>query len=238
MVNMSKVISNCLPLCAPQPEQSDRELDSFPEAVARQPLKQSKPTISPAFEFQQLINKRILSLQQRRSFTEPEFQEDLDRQMQDAKNLEEMAEKLMVGVEREKSVVQLFTQVASNIRQHQLLHYESTALHNVYALASHRSGDCESVCKLYAFVAWSAGHKNIKLKQLKGTFNFKLDHDGIMLDRQKDDTFNFVLHTVLQSKDNSGKSFFFDPLFGQCVDISGYGEGLDRYLGKTESAIK
>ncbi len=231
MINVRKMIGCCLPFCESKPQNADRELDSLPPPVPLHSLHTSRPSMEPVVEFRKLISTRILNLQQRRAFTEPEFRKELDQQMQDAKNLDAMTAVLMDGVNKGKSVVQLFSQLANNIRQNNIFRYESTAVHNVYALASHKSGDCESLCKLYAFVAWSAGYKDIELKQLKGDFSFKLDHDHMLPGRQKNDEFNFVLHTVLQAKDDSGQTVFFDPLFGQCVDISAYGRGLPQYLG-------
>lgn len=231
MENIFRAMKHCLPICHNQPAQSDEELRSFPPAVIRQPTHKSQPLPTPVSGFRDLINKRLQSLQQRRRLLiEPEFQEDLDQQIRDAKNLDAIAGKLMDGVDRQQSVVHFFGQLSNNIQQHQLLRYESTALHNVYALASHKAGDCESICKLYAFSAWGAGHKDIKFKQLKGDFSFKLDCDGMLPGRRKDDQFNFVLHTVLQTNDSNGRAVYFDPLFGKCVDISAYGVDLNKYL--------
>lgn len=231
MERIYRAMKHCLPLCHNQSPQSDEELESLPHIAVRQTAHEIRPPSTPTDQINELVNKRLLSLQQRRRLVGPEFQKEIDQQIKDAKNLGAIAGKLMEGVSQDQPVLEVFDKISNNIKKHQLLRYESMALHNVYALASHKAGDCESICKLYAFAAWGAGYKDVQLKQLKGDFSFKLDHDEMFPGRKKDEQFNFVLHTVLQVNKKNGDTAYFDPLFGRCVNISAYGVELNKYLG-------
>ncbi|MBD1599617.1 hypothetical protein [Pseudomonas typographi] len=237
MQDIIRAMSACLPFCHNRLTRDDEELESLPPADVQAPAQDiPRPPPTAISAFHEMVNKRLLNLQQRRQLVEAEFQPGLDQEIRDAKNLGAIAEQLLEGADQTDSAVQLFSKISTNIQRHELLRYDSTALHNVYALASHKAGDCESICKLYAFAAWAAGYKDIALKQLKGDFKFELDQDGVMPGRRKGDAFNFVLHTVLQVNDSDGRPAYFDPLFGQCVDISAYGHDLNHYMGGAEGS--
>ncbi|GGM32842.1 hypothetical protein ACFQDN_22895 [Pseudomonas asuensis] len=182
---------------------------------------------TPELTIRKMNDDRIYKLIQRKKALPKEFHGDVDQETNDAKNLENYAAILMEGIKHEQSPLEVLHNLSNNINQHNLINYHSTSLRNAYALMTHKAGDCESICKFFCFIAWAAGHR---LKQLEGAFTFHMVANNQIFGQPKDICFNFVSHTVIELRDAQRSSIYYDPLFGQTVNLSNYGEILAGYL--------
>jgi hypothetical protein len=191
---------------------------------------QQAPTPNILSSMQTLADERIVRLEGQRKAVPKDMKDAFRRDIAAVTAFKAFAPHLLAGVDDSDNPVQLFAMVSHNIRQQRLLTYDTKYVRNVYDLAAHRNGDCESLCKLYAFIAWNAGHKDIKLHQMNRPFNFTLNQQNLIPGRNKGEQFAFVSHTVLEVPTLTGAKCYFDPVFGQYVDVRKFGSDLNQYL--------
>ena len=174
-----------------------------------------------------------VSLMDERGVPRSPYLAQIERQeRQAAQQFPDLLMRLFRRVDGEENPVKVLEKLSVENSQQRMFAYRIDKIRSPIQMVASRDGDCQSFCTLYKMLGEAAQIKDISQLNMEGPMHVQFSTPFLGApSAQPRESFSMERHSILKLND-SQRSYYFDPVFGQQVDPNFYGQDPDRYFLK------